>query len=55
MSAGAIGPRVIDKLKGPRFLAAFPAKGRIRPLLDTVPAKVIINDKIALLGAAKVT
>ena len=52
---GGIAPRIIDKLKGPRFLEAFLAKGRMRPLLETVPVKVIINDKTALLGAAKVT
>jgi glucokinase len=32
---------------------AFTAKGRMRPLLQTVPVRVIMNPKVALLGAAR--
>ena len=35
-----------------RWLAAFHAKGRFRPLLESVPVAVILDDKAAVLGAA---
>jgi len=49
---GGIAPRIIDKLKSPAFMEAFTAKGRMRPLLEAVPVRVILNDMTALLGAA---
>ena len=33
-------------------MAAFCAKGRMRPLLEGMPVKVILNDRAALYGAA---
>lgn len=50
---GGIAPRILDQLKGPSFLQAFMAKGRMRPLLEAMPVKVILNEKTALLGAAR--
>jgi len=35
-----------------RWLRAFHAKGRFRPLLETIPVAVIMDDKAAVLGAA---
>ena len=49
---GGVAPRIIEKLKGPAFMAAFTAKGRMKPLLEAMPVRVIMNDKTALLGAA---
>jgi glucokinase len=49
---GGIAPRIIEKLKGPAFMEAFTAKGRMRPLLEEVPVRVVLNDMTALLGAA---
>lgn len=49
---GGIAPKIIEKLKGPAFMEAFMAKGRMRPLLEAIPVRVILNDKTALLGAA---
>jgi glucokinase len=49
---GGIAPRVIEKLKGPAFMEAFTAKGRMRAFLEAVPVRVILNDMTALLGAA---
>lgn len=49
---GGIAPRIIDKLKSPAFMEAFTAKGRMRPLLEAVPVRVILNDMTALVGAA---
>jgi glucokinase len=49
---GGIAPRIIEQLKSPAFMEAFTAKGRMRPLLEAVPVRVILNDMTALLGAA---
>lgn len=50
---GGIAPRIVRKLEGPAFLNAFTAKGRMKPLLQAMPVRVILNDKTALLGAAR--
>jgi glucokinase len=50
---GGIAPRIILKLKEPVFMNAFTAKGRLKPLLDDIPVRVIMNPKTALLGAAR--
>lgn len=49
---GGIAPKIIAKLREPQFLAAFLDKGRMRPLLEQMPVRVILNDRCALLGAA---
>lgn len=50
---GGIAPKILSKLKDPIFLNAFTAKGRMKPLLQATPVRVILNDKTALLGAAR--
>ena len=50
---GGIAPKLVSKLAGPLFMEAFLGKGRMKPLLDSMPVRVITNDKIALLGAAR--
>ncbi len=50
---GGIAPKIIERLKGPGFMLAFTAKGRLSPLLEDVPVRVILNDRTALLGAAR--
>jgi glucokinase len=50
---GGIAPKIIEKLKGKAFMEAFTAKGRLKPLLETIPVRVILNEKTALLGAAR--
>ncbi|UFP94922.1 glucokinase [Gloeobacter morelensis] len=49
---GGIAPKLVDRLKGPAFLEAFFSKGRLRPLLEAMPVRVILNERAALLGAA---
>jgi glucokinase len=49
---GGIPPRILPALEGKRFLEAFQRKGRMSDLLARVPVHVILNPKIALLGAA---
>jgi glucokinase len=50
---GGIAPRIVQKLMEPPFLNAFTAKGRMKPLLQSMPVRVILNDRTALLGAAR--
>jgi glucokinase len=50
---GGIAPKIIQKLKNPAFMTSFTAKGRMKPLLEAIPVRVILNDKAALLGAAR--
>ncbi|MGH9513534.1 MAG: glucokinase [Terriglobales bacterium] len=50
---GGIAPKMLSKLAGPLFMNAFAAKGRMQPLLESIPVRVITNDKVALLGAAR--
>lgn len=49
---GGIAPKIIERLKTPIFMQAFTAKGRMQTLLRAVSVKVILNDKMALLGPA---
>ncbi|OGL46706.1 MAG: glucokinase [Candidatus Schekmanbacteria bacterium RBG_13_48_7] len=49
---GGIAPKIIQKLKEPVFYESFVNKGRMKPLLESIPVKVILNDTTALLGAA---
>ena len=51
--AGGISPKILDKLKGPLFMEAFLDKGRMRPLVESIPVQVVTNDKAGLLGAAR--
>jgi glucokinase len=51
---GGIAPKIIEKLKDGTFMKAFIAKGRLSTLLEAIPVRVILNDKTALLGAARV-
>lgn len=50
---GGIAPRILPHLKAGGFLQAFFNKGRMRPLMEAMPVRVILNDKAALLGAAR--
>jgi len=50
---GGIPPKILPLLRRPLFLESFLNKGRLRPLLETMPINVILNDETALLGAAR--
>jgi glucokinase len=50
---GGIAPRILARMRGPVFLDAFFAKGRLRPLLEGIAVRVILNDKVGLMGAAR--
>ena len=51
--AGGISPKILTKLTGPAFMKSFVEKGRLRPLLESIPVQVVMNDKAGLLGAAR--
>lgn len=51
--AGGISPKILAKLKGPLFMKHFVEKGRLRPLLESIPVQVVTNEKTGLLGAAR--
>lgn len=50
---GGIAPKIIQKLKDLTFMKAFLEKGRMKFLLEAIPVRVILNDKLGLLGAAR--
>ena len=50
---GGIAPKVLPKLAEPRFMKTFADKGRMQSLLESMPVRVIVNDKTALMGAAR--
>jgi glucokinase len=50
---GGIAPRNIEKMKDGTFLSGFLDKGRMRPLLEGMPVRIILNQLAALLGAAR--
>jgi glucokinase len=52
--AGGIAPRIMPALGAGAFVTAFRDKGRLSPLMETIPVLVALNPKTALLGAARV-
>ena len=50
---GGIAPKIIKKLTDGNFMKAFISKGRMEHLMQEMPVSVILNDKTALLGAAR--
>lgn len=52
---GGIAPKLLARLQDPNlFRAAFMDKGRLRPLLEQVPVRVILDDRVGMRGAAQV-
>jgi len=49
---GGIPPRILTFLQDGGFMRAFANKGRFSTLLSRIPVHVILNPKVALLGAA---
>ncbi|HEX4155755.1 MAG TPA: glucokinase [Acidobacteriaceae bacterium] len=49
---GGIAPKMLKLLESGGFIEAFLDKGRLSPLLQTIPVRVILDDTCALLGAA---
>lgn len=51
--AGGIAPRILPQLRNGPFLAAFNAKGVHAGLAARFPVNVVVNERLGLLGAAK--
>lgn len=49
---GGIAPKILRTLQNGFFTQAFLDKGRLSPLLESIPVRVILDDTCALLGAA---
>jgi glucokinase len=49
---GGIAPKMLKTLGNGSFVQAFLDKGRLSPVLEAVPVRVILDDSCALLGAA---
>ncbi len=50
---GGIAPKILPALQDGGFVEAFLAKGRMRPLLEGMPVRVICNDAASMLGLAR--
>ena len=52
---GSIAAKIVPKMKDPAFLESFLDKGRMRPLLEDMPVKIVLNDDAGIIGAARHT
>ncbi len=50
--AGGIAPRILSRLRGGDFIEAFRDKGRLTPLVERIPVRVVLEPRTPLLGAA---
>ena len=50
---GGIAAKILPLLQQPTLLDSFFAKGRFREFMERIPLRVILNDRAALLGAAR--
>lgn len=49
---GGIAPKILPKLKTGLFLDSFFDKGRMKPLMQSMPVRVLLDDRAALYGPA---
>lgn len=52
--AGIAG-KIVPKLQEKYFMESFLDKGRMQPLLETIPVKIVLNEDTGLFGAARFT
>jgi glucokinase len=50
---GGISPKILPKINPSDFMASFTNKGRFKHFMEKIPVRIILNDKAALLGAAR--
>lgn len=50
---GGIAPKILPWLRRESFRRGFLEKGRLSALVERVPVKVVLDDKAALIGAAR--
>ena len=51
---GGIAPRMIERIASGGFVASFRDKGRLTPLMESLPIHVSLNPRAPLFGAAHV-
>lgn len=51
---GGIAPKLLPKLQDGSFMRGFVNKGRYKKRMSSIPVRVIMNDRAALIGAAAV-
>jgi glucokinase len=51
--SGGIAGRILPRLQGPAFFHSFVSKGRMQPLLEKIAVKVVNNDQVGVIGAAR--
>jgi len=49
---GGVAPKNLQVMQNGEFMRAFLDKGRLSPLLEKVPVRIILDETCALLGAA---
>jgi len=50
---GGVAPKILVRLDEPHFLRSFVEKGPMSPLLRAMPVRVILNERAAVIGAAR--
>lgn len=50
---GGIAPKIRTKIASSIFTGAFLSKGRMKPLLEAIPVRIILNESTALFGSAR--
>ncbi|MCG9893587.1 MAG: glucokinase [Thermosynechococcaceae cyanobacterium MS004] len=51
--AGGVGTKILPKLQNGLFLEHFLEKGRMRPILESLPVSLITNTNVGLIGAER--
>ncbi len=51
---GGIPPKILGKLREGKTVEGYLRKGRLSPLVESTPLRVILDDRAALLGAASI-
>jgi glucokinase len=49
---GGIAPKILKTMQNGEFVKGFLDKGRMSPLLESIPVRIILDETCALLGAA---
>jgi glucokinase len=49
---GGIAPKILKTMENGEFMRAFLDKGRLSPVLEPMPVRIILDETCALLGAA---
>jgi glucokinase len=50
---GSIAAKILPKMQDPTFMKSFLDKGRMAPLLEDMPVKIVLNDDSGIIGAAR--